>query len=66
MSNDLITILGIIIGILGLIATLVGTYFTYISFVNPITRFRKYLKNSVDWEKFQGIEDHLSFYRQSH
>ena len=58
-----ITILGFIIGILGLIATLTGTYFTYISFVNPITRFRKYLKNPNDWEKFQGIENHLSFYR---
>ena len=63
MNNDLITILGFIIGILGLIATLVGTYFTYISFVNPITRFKKYLKNPNNWEKFQGIEDHLSFYR---
>jgi hypothetical protein len=61
--SDTITILGFIIGIIGLIATLVGTYFTYISFVNPITRFKKYLKNSEDWERFQGIEDHLSFYR---
>lgn len=61
--SDAITILGFIIGIIGLVATLVGTYFTYISFINPITRFKKYLKNSDDWEKFQGIEDHLSFYR---
>ena len=48
---------------LGLVATLVGTYFTYISFVNPIKRFKKYLKNPENWEKFQGIENHLSFYR---
>ena len=58
-----ITILGFIIGILGLVATLVGTYFTYISFVNPITRFKKYLKNPKDWEKFQGTEMHLSIFR---
>ncbi len=63
MNNDLITILGFVIGILGLVATLVGTYFTYISFINPIMRFKKYLKNSENWEKFQGIENHLSFYR---
>ena len=48
---------------LGFVATLVGTYFTYISFINPITRFKKYLKNSENWEKFQGIEAHLSLYR---
>ncbi len=61
--NTLITILGFIIGILGLVATLVGTYFAYISFINPITRFKKYLKNPENWEKFQGIENYLSFYR---
>lgn len=59
----MITILGFIIGILGLVATLVGTYFTYISFVNPIVRFKKYLKNQKDWEKFQGTEMHLSIFR---
>ena len=58
-----ITILGFIIGILGLIATLIGTYFTYISFVNPLYRFRKYLERADGWEKFSGLEDHLSFYR---
>jgi len=63
MENMTITILGFIIGILGLVATLVGTYFTYISFVNPITRFKKYLKNPKDWEKFQGTEMHLSIFR---
>lgn len=63
MDNNLITILGFIIGMLGLVATLVGTYFTYISFVNPIIRFKKYLKNPENWEEFQGIENHLSFYR---
>ncbi|HQM35124.1 MAG TPA: hypothetical protein PKU90_02540 [Candidatus Paceibacterota bacterium] len=63
MNNDLITILGFVIGILGLVAALIGTYFTYISFINPITRFKKYLENPENWEKFQGIEDHLSFYR---
>ena len=63
MNSDLITILGLILGILGLVATLVGTYLTWISFVNPMTRFKKYLKVSSNWEKFQGIENHLSFYR---
>lgn len=55
--------LSLIIGILGFIATLVGAYFTYISFVNPIHRFKKYLKNPNAWEKFQGLESHLSIYR---
>ncbi|MDP2151612.1 MAG: hypothetical protein Q8K13_18420 [Parvibaculum sp.] len=59
----MVTILGFIIGILGLVATLVGLYFTYISFVNPITRFKKYLKNPKDWQKFKGTEMHLSIYR---
>ncbi len=63
MNNDLITIISLLIGLLGLVATLVGTYFTYISFVNPVKRFKKYLKNPENWEKFQGIEAHLSFYR---
>jgi len=56
-------ILSLTIGILGLIATLSGTYFTYISFVNPVHRFRRYLKNSSNWEKFQGTEVSLSIYR---
>lgn len=56
-------ILSLIIGILGLVATLVGIYFAYISFVNPIHRFKKYLKDPKDWEKFQGTEVHLSIYR---
>jgi hypothetical protein len=59
----MITILSLILGILGLVASLVGTYFTYISFVNPLYRLKKYLKKSNDWEKFIGIEDHLSIYR---
>jgi hypothetical protein len=63
MSNDLMTILSLIIGILGFVVTLVGTYFTYISFINPTIRFKKYLKRPEGWEKFQGIEDHLSIYR---
>jgi hypothetical protein len=63
MNSDLITILSLMIGILGLVATLVGTYFAYISFINPMVRFKKYLKNPENWEKFQGIEDYLSFYR---
>jgi hypothetical protein len=56
-------ILGLIIGILGLITTLVGTYFTYISFINPMIRFKKYLKKPENWGKFQGTEDHFSIYR---
>ncbi len=62
-NSDLVTILSLLIGVLGLVATLVGTYLTYISFVNPIKRFNKYLKNPEDWEKFIGIESHLYFYR---
>ena len=63
MNNNLVTVLGLLIGILGLVATLVGTYFTYISFVNPMVRFKKYLKRPENWEEFQGIDNHLSFYR---
>lgn len=63
MNNELITILSLIIGILGLIASFIGTYLTYIFYVNPISRFNKYLKNPKNWEKFQGIENHLTVYR---
>lgn len=56
-------ILSLILGILGLVATLVGTYLTWISFVNPMKRFKKYLKKPLNWEQFQGIENHLSIYR---
>lgn len=63
MEDKTITILGLAIGLLGLVATLVGTYFTYISFINPITRFKKYLKNPKGWKKFQGAEIHLSIFR---
>jgi len=63
MHNDFITILSLLLGVLGLIATLVGTYLSYISFVNPINRFKKYLKKPENWEGFQGIENHLSFFR---
>jgi len=56
-------VLSLIIGILGLVATLAGTYFGYISFVNPMVRFNKYLKKPSNWEKFIGIESHIYFYR---
>jgi len=38
MGSNIITIPGLILGVLGLIATLAGTYFSYISFVNPLNR----------------------------
>ncbi len=63
MDNNSITVLSLLIGLFGLIATLVGTYFTYISFVNPIIRFKKYLKKPKNWEYFQGVEQYLYFYR---
>jgi len=63
MVNDLITIISLVIGIFGLIATFIGTYLTYISIVNPIIRFNKFLKNKNRWEKFIGIEPNLYRYR---
>ena len=60
---DGITILGIVIGILGLLASIAGTYLAWISFVDPMQRFEKYLKDPNGWEKFIGIEDHIYFYR---
>jgi hypothetical protein len=59
----MITILGLILGVLGLIATIIGAYFSYISFVNPLVRFKRYLKKAKNWEKFQGIEVHLTVFR---
>jgi len=63
MIGDLITMFGFIVGILGLIATLVGTHLAYISFVNPLKRFNKYLEKADNWERFIGIESHLYYYR---
>lgn len=61
--NGFITILSLILGILGLAATLVGTWLSYISFINPLIRFNKYLKNPSGWENFLGIESNISIYR---
>lgn len=58
-----ITIISLLIGLLGFIATLVGTYLTYISFVNPIIRFRRFLKKPKNWEKFEGVDANIYFYR---
>jgi len=63
MEDKIMTILSFIIGILGLVATLVGAYFTYTSFVNPIHRFKRYLKNPDGWEKCPVIENHLTVFR---
>lgn len=63
MVNKLITIFSLILGILGFIATFIGTYLTYISIVNPIIRFNKFLKNKNGWEKFIGVESNLYYYR---
>lgn len=63
MINDTITIISLLVGLLGLIASLVGAYLTYISFVNPMKRLNKYLKNANDWEKFIGIDANLYYYR---
>ncbi|MCF6765189.1 hypothetical protein L3V82_05350 [Thiotrichales bacterium 19S3-7] len=55
--------IGLLLGILGLIATLIGVWFSYISFVNPIKRFKKYVKNSNDWERFHRIENLIDCFR---
>lgn len=52
-----------ILGIVGLIATILGSYLTYISFVNPLIRFRKFLNKPNNWEKFIGIEPSIYYYR---
>lgn len=39
-----ITIVSLSIGLMGLVATGIGTYLTYISYVNPIIRFNRFLK----------------------
>ena len=52
-----------VLGILGLVLSLIAFYFTYITFVNPLIRFKKYLGHTEDWERFLGLEDHISIYR---
>jgi hypothetical protein len=56
-------ILSLILGILGLLATLIGTYIAYISFINPLIRFKKYLKRPTNWEEVIAIKDHMEIYR---
>ncbi|MEK6795356.1 MAG: hypothetical protein AABZ39_11290 [Spirochaetota bacterium] len=56
-------VISLSVGILGLFFGIVGAYMAYISFVNPIKRFMKYIRDFRNWEKFQGIKDHLSIYR---
>jgi hypothetical protein len=50
-TDDVITIISLSIGLLGLIASLVGTYLAYISFINPLVRFKCYLRKPKSWEK---------------
>ena len=59
---DSITVISLIIGVLGLIATFIGTYLAYISFINPLIRFRKFLNKPQNWEKFQGVNDNQYIY----
>jgi len=61
--DKVITVLSLSIGIIGLFATLTGSYFTYISFINPLVRFKRYLKDSEGWEKFLGVEKSITRYR---
>ena len=56
-------VINLVIGILGLMASLVGFYFTYITFVNPLVRFKQYLRRPTDWERFIGIEIGIDRYR---
>lgn len=55
--------LNYIIGILGFVLSLVGTYFTYLSFVNPVKRLNALLKNANNWESFFGTDSCLSIFR---
>lgn len=59
---NIVTIISLAIGVLGLVTTIIGTYLTYISFINPWIRFEKYLKKPNDWEKIIP-EQNLTIYR---
>ncbi len=53
-------------GLLGLALGIFSSYITYIAFVNPLHRFRKYLANPSKWEEIStDVNDEHSFYRYS-
>lgn len=56
--------LSIILGILGLVATLVGSGLAYIAFVNPMVRFKWYLKKKDNWRTIFPRVEGLSEYSQ--
>lgn len=57
--------LSILLGILGLIATLIGSGLAYISFVNPMIRFKWYLKNNDKWKtifpRVKGLSEYYQY-----
>ena len=64
MSMNLsINIYSFVLGILGLIATVIGSYIAIVSYINPINRFKKYLKKSKNWEICVFVECNLKIYR---
>lgn len=56
--------LSMTLGILGLVATLVGSGLAYIAFVNPMIRFKWYLKKKDYWRTIFPRVEGLSEYRQ--
>lgn len=60
--QDIITVLGLILGILGLLATCAGLYISYVSYINPMKRFTKYLSKPEGWER-ANKDAHLTVFR---
>lgn len=52
-----------ITALIGLVASIAGLWSAYVSFLNPMIRFRWYLKDHSQWEKFIGTEPHITIYR---
>lgn len=62
----MVEIVSIIFGILGLIATLASLWFAYITYANPMLRFKKYLRNIVNWQLTSSrFNDSFEYYRYS-
>ncbi|WP_132461718.1 hypothetical protein [Rhodovulum marinum] len=55
--------LGLGLGLLGLLATFVGTYFTYISFINPSARLTRLIRNHGSWSRIEGAGHNIQVFR---
>lgn len=63
IKGDVFALVQFILSIIGLIVTIIGTYVAYITYINPMIRFKSFLQRPNNWEQFITDSSVIGTYR---